>query len=89
MILRDHSFQIVHRISKLEIHTLLNYQEDKKEIYILSMITPVTNSITRNEIIIVRTFVEERKLEKDNEKSFFFFMLERHQMHRIYIGSNQ
>lgn len=52
---------------------LLNYQEDKKEIYILSMITQVTNSITRNEIIIVRTFVEERGLEKDNEKSFFFY----------------
>lgn len=55
MVLMDHSFLIAYTVSKLEIHALLNYQEDKKKIYILSVITQVTNSITRNEIIIVRT----------------------------------
>lgn len=55
MVLMDHSFPKAYTVSKLEIHALLNYQEDKKKVYILSVITQVTNSITRNEIIIVRT----------------------------------
>lgn len=55
VVLMDHSFLIAYTVSKLEIHALLNYQEDKKKVYILSVITQVTNSITRNEIIIVRT----------------------------------
>lgn len=55
VVLMDRSFPTVYRVSKLEIHALLNYQEDKKKVYILSVITQVTNSITRNEIIIVRT----------------------------------
>lgn len=45
VVLMSCSFPVVYRILKLETRALLNHQEDKNEIYILLVTTPVSNSI--------------------------------------------